>query len=98
MGHGPHASQITSWKTLVTQTLFDVSNEIDPIFVTRFLVIEWLNVPRKTFGKTRMAIAKLFAVNANAKNGERKSLNKVIWKKLFSESRKTMNSSQHLKH
>ena len=35
--HGSHASQITSSKILVTQTLFRVSNEIGPILFSRFL-------------------------------------------------------------
>ena len=35
--HGSHASQITSSKVLVGQTLFRVSNEIGPIFFSRFL-------------------------------------------------------------
>ena len=36
-------------KTLVTQTFFDVSSEIDPILVTCFLVIECYKVIKKTF-------------------------------------------------
>ena len=35
--HGSHGSQIPSSKTLVTQTLFRVSNEIGPILFSRFL-------------------------------------------------------------
>ena len=35
--HGPHASQITSSKILVTQTLFRVSNEVGSILVLRLL-------------------------------------------------------------
>ena len=35
--HRSHASQITSSKILVTQTLFCVSNEIGPILFSRFL-------------------------------------------------------------
>ena len=34
--HRSHASQITSSKILVTQSLFPVSNEISPILVSRF--------------------------------------------------------------
>ena len=35
--HRSHASQITSSKILVTQSLLPVSNEISPILVSRFL-------------------------------------------------------------
>ena len=35
--HGSHTSQITSSKIIVTQTLFRVSNQIDPILFSRFL-------------------------------------------------------------
>ena len=47
--HGSHASQITSWKTLVTQTIFDVSNEMDPILVKHFLGNELKDVYKKNF-------------------------------------------------
>ena len=64
-------------KTLVTQTLFRVANEIDPILVSRFLgnnsLTELLAVsPKKASGKkrsrkkTRTAIAKLFASHTNS--------------------------------
>ena len=75
--HGSHASQITSSKTLVTQTLFRVANEIDTILVSRFLgnnsLTELLAVsPKKASGKkrsrkkTRTAIAKLFASHTDS--------------------------------
>ena len=35
--HGSHASQITSSKILVTQTLFHFSNKIGPILFSRLL-------------------------------------------------------------
>ena len=75
--HGLHASQIASSKTLVTQTLFCVANEIGPILVSRFLGNNsWKKLlavrPKKRAErkrvkkkKNRTAIAKLFAHKLN---------------------------------
>ena len=74
------ASQITSCKTLVMQAFFSVSNEIGPIFVMCFLGNKSRKTRKITFGslsknscekkeekkKTRIEIAKLFALQANA--------------------------------
>ena len=48
--HVSLAPQIASWKTLVMQTFFDVSNEICPILVTRFLDNELQDINKKVFG------------------------------------------------
>ena len=48
--HESLASQIKFWKTFVTQTFFDVSNEICSILVKRFLGNELEDVYKKTFG------------------------------------------------
>ena len=75
--------QITSWKKLVIQTFFGVSNKISLILVTRFPHNELWNVGIKTFGSPsknnderekgrrknpkRMAITKAFSLHANTK-------------------------------
>ena len=76
--HGSHVSKIISSKILVAQTFFDVLNEIRLTLVTRILGNESKCVYKKTFGglsksndqgkekKKRMAIAKFFALHANA--------------------------------
>ena len=77
----PHASRITTWGTIFTEILFSVSKELvrswshvfvityGKTFTKKLLAVrpEKVTKRKKRKKKTRKAIAKLFALNANAK-------------------------------
>lgn len=76
--HGSHASQITSLKTLVTKNFFDMSNEYiwswshafwvmnHGIFIKKLLAISPKALMRRRKRRRKKAIAKCFALHANA--------------------------------
>ena len=47
--HVSYAARIATWRTLLTEAFFGMSNEISPILVTRFLGSEWRNIFKRTF-------------------------------------------------